>query len=114
MAARNKPGGGHGQEKIWRNAVTIAVHELREADGEGKARKVRALRLLARKLVSKALGGDVAAMKEIGDRLDGKAVQGVEVDGTVTVTSIERTIIDAGTEAAEGGRDDAEAKETVH
>ena len=41
--------------------------------------KTKELYALADALVKKALGGDVAAMKEIGDRLDGKAVQGMEL-----------------------------------
>ena len=102
-----RPKGAEGRDKEWRAAIRVAVRELREAGPEDRAKSVKALRLLARKLVDKALGGDVMAMREIGDRLDGKAVQGVEVGGTITYTSIERTIVDPATEAAE-------AEETVH
>lgn len=48
----------------------LAVNELRQDPNNGK--KVKALRLLARRLVTEALNGDVTALKEIGDRLDGK------------------------------------------
>lgn len=48
----------------------LAVNELRKDPRNGK--KVKALRLLARRLVDEALEGDIAAIKEIGDRLDGK------------------------------------------
>ena len=36
---------------------------------------------MAEKLVAKALDGDMAAMKEIGDRLDGKSPQYSEIAG---------------------------------
>jgi hypothetical protein len=38
----------------------------------------RVLRALARKLIEKGLEGDLAALREIGDRLDGKCAQIVE------------------------------------
>jgi hypothetical protein len=41
--------------------------------------KTKKLALLAEVLVEKALGGDVAALKEIGDRLDGKPTQGLDM-----------------------------------
>lgn len=52
---------------------------------------------LAKALVNKALEGDVTAMKEIGDRLEGKVVQRVEGSGEggeFTIKLIERVIID--------------------
>ena len=64
-------------EKEWRDQIRKAVHELRKGD----TGKVKTLRLLARKLVKRALDGDIAALKEIGDRLDGKPAQAVEVAG---------------------------------
>jgi hypothetical protein len=39
------------------------------------------LRLLAEALVAKGMGGDVPALKEIADRLDGKVPQGVAHSG---------------------------------
>jgi hypothetical protein len=38
----------------------------------------RVLRALARKLVETGLEGDLAALREIGDRLDGKPSQAIE------------------------------------
>ena len=89
-----RPKGAENRDKPWRNALRKAVHELRAADGDDNANKVKALQLLADRLVTKGLEGDIAAIKEIGDRLDGKAVQGVALDVAVTVTAIERTIVD--------------------
>ena len=85
---------GRKSDKEWRNAIRKAVHELVGATGEGKAEKTKALTLMARKLVSKAIKGDVMAMKEAGDRLDGRPRQEVELDMTRTITLIERRIVD--------------------
>jgi hypothetical protein len=85
---------GPKSDKEWRDAVRMAVHELRLADGDDKVKKTRALRLLARRLVSRGLEGDVAALKEIGDRLDGKPAQAVDVAMAVQITTIERRIVD--------------------
>ncbi len=96
-AGRNLGGRPRGSlgERIWRDAINVAVRELRdETTKDGKVKKVRALRLLARKLVDSGLDGDVSALKEIGDRLDGKAMQGVDLKMDVTITGIERRIID--------------------
>ena len=84
-----RPKGAENRDKPWRGAIRKAVHELR-----GDDKKVKALQLLADRLVTQGLDGDIAAIKEIGDRLDGKAVQGVGLDVAVTVTAIERTIVD--------------------
>ena len=88
-----RPKGAENKDKPWRAAIRKAVHELRPV-GDDKADKVKALGLLADRLVTKGLDGDIAAIREIGDRLDGKAVQGVGLDVAVTVTAIERTIVD--------------------
>jgi ribosomal protein L17 len=71
LAARKNPGGGKGQDKLWSDALRLAVNEA-SADGDGKK-----LRALANKLVEKGLEGDVSALREIGDRLDGKPTQAI-------------------------------------
>ncbi len=89
-----RPKGAENKDKEWRDAIRKAVHELRDApDGDEKAQKVKAVTLLARKLVTKGLDGDVTALKEIGDRLDGKPTQAVELGGEVAITKIETTIV---------------------
>ncbi len=67
---------------------------MEEKTPDGKVKKTKALRLLARKLVQCGLAGDVSALRELGDRLDGKAMQGVDLKMDVTITGIERRIID--------------------
>ena len=73
---------------MWANAIRRAVTQ---ADGEK-------LRELADKLVARAAEGDVAALRELGDRLDGKpaqTVQGPGDDGEHKITAkIEQVIVD--------------------
>lgn len=68
---------GRASEKPWRDALMVAINERM---GETKA-----LRLAADQLVRQALKGDVAALKELGDRLDGKPRQ--EIEATVEQTN---------------------------
>jgi hypothetical protein len=54
--------------------------ELRRESDDGEGFKTDILRLIARKLAAKALDGDLAAIKEIFDRMDGKSVAGAAAD----------------------------------
>lgn len=60
-------------EKTFANMLRVA---LKEAHAEGGDK----LRMLADQLVQKGIDGDMAALKEIADRLDGKPSQQVEID----------------------------------
>lgn len=74
MAAPKNPVGSK-PDKIWRNAIMLAI---KRASDDGTTPH---LDNLARKLIEKAGDGDITALKEIGDRLDGKAAQSVTVAG---------------------------------
>jgi hypothetical protein len=50
--------------------------ELAHAGDDGEGHKVDVLQLVARKLAAKALEGDLGAIREIFDRIDGKSVAG--------------------------------------
>ena len=81
-------------EKPWRHAIQKAVKELIEVEIDGKPQKIRALNAMARRLVKKGWQeGDISALKEAGDRLDGKPVQGVELGVSVKITRIEHHIV---------------------
>jgi hypothetical protein len=54
--------------------------ELRRESDDGEGAKAAMLRLIARKLAAKALDGDLAAIKEIFDRMDGKSAAGSAAD----------------------------------
>lgn len=69
---------GPKSDKLWSDAVRMAV--LREdRDEDGKIRK--RLNVLADNLVKLAMEGDMQAIKEVGDRLDGKPKQMIEGPG---------------------------------
>lgn len=61
----------------WKTAIEHVLENY-ETD---QVRKGLALREIARKLIDTALEGDMQAIKEIGDRLDGKPVQAVTGEG---------------------------------
>lgn len=57
--------------RLWRNTIIRAIHQ---GDPER-------LRRIAEALLNKAAEGDVSALRELGDRLDGKATQQVQLTG---------------------------------
>ena len=71
------PGGPVGNTKsskdnrLWRNTIQRAI-----AQGDPDR-----LRRIAEALLDKAADGDMAAIKELGDRLDGKTAQQIIVQG---------------------------------
>jgi len=70
---------GRKGEKFWADAVMRAVNRRLENE-EGKPKK---LDRLADKLVDAGLEGDTTALREIGDRLDGKPKQTVDSNTTI-------------------------------
>lgn len=83
-------------DKPFRDALRLAVKRKADDDVKGKTKLDR----IAAQLVDEAVKGDVPAMKEIGDRLDGKVAQAIvggdEQDQPIRlITEIRRTIIDA-------------------
>jgi hypothetical protein len=83
--AKGENGNKGGRPKYsgeWGDALRKALHEE-----DPKTRKIK-MHLAARKLVDKALDGDVSALKEIGDRIDGKATQPLSGDLSAAVYHI--------------------------
>ena len=66
-ATKNKP---------WRDAIDWALKNHKNS----KVEQAQALRDIATKLIDEALEGDLTAMKELGDRVDGKATTHVELE----------------------------------
>jgi hypothetical protein len=82
--------------KRFANALKTALEEF-ESD---KVKRGEALREIAKGLVEAALSGDMAARKEVADRLDGKAAQSLSIDGDgeggpVKVEKIVREVVRA-------------------
>lgn len=103
MAARNSPSKGSKPDKIMRDAIMLALHEEAiDADGQMTTKA----RLLGRKLVDRALDGDVPAIKEVNDRADGKVPQAIVGDDNEAPVNlklqIERTIVDPKAETSSG------------
>jgi len=83
---------GQQRDKPFRDALRLEIATAQD-DNDYKS-----LRRIARELLSKASGGDVVAIKEVADRLDGKvpqAIVGSDDDPPISVQKIERVIIDS-------------------
>lgn len=65
-------------EKTFANMLRVAIKEAHE-DGGNKLRKV------ADALVDKAMTGDVPAIREVADRLDGKVAMSLDDVGGLTI-----------------------------
>lgn len=80
------------KEKSFANMLNIAIKEATESGGTK-------LRSVADALIEKAMSGDVQAIKEIADRLDGKVAQAIvgnsDADPINIVQTIERRIVRA-------------------
>lgn len=86
------PGGRPKAEKSFAAMLRIAINEAGVAKGTTKLRDV------ADALVNKAVDGDIQAIKEIADRLDGKVAQAIIGDDENPLTfihAIERRIVKA-------------------
>lgn len=95
--AQSGPGAPIGNQngrkgKVWSDAIRRAIRE--KGHGEDFEAKVASI---AAQLVDAALIGDMQALKEIGDRLDGKSPQGVELSGpdgdAITLRAVDWNIV---------------------
>lgn len=80
------------KEKSFANMLNIAIKEASDTGGTK-------LRDVADALIKKAIDGDVAAIKEVADRLDGKVAQAIIGDDENPlnfVHTVTRRIISAG------------------
>ena len=66
--------------KRWSTAINAALDKRCKSDG------IKALNDLAEKLLEKCDEGDMTALKELGDRLDGKPHQDLNVTGDFNIT----------------------------
>jgi hypothetical protein len=66
--------------KRWSLAIERALEKRSKRD------QVEALDDLAEKLLAKCDEGDMSALKELGDRLDGKSAQGIDLTGTLGIS----------------------------
>ena len=76
--------------KVWQAAIKRALAE------KSRLEQKEALDDLALVLVAKAMDGDLGALKELGDRLDGKPAQALDVGGQAdnpVITEVVRRIV---------------------
>jgi hypothetical protein len=89
-----RPKGAENKDKPMRDALRlVAAEDVAVTEGEGKQkrpRKLRKDRRVAEVLFLAAMSGDVAAIKEINDRLDGKVTQthDANITGAMNVTVV--------------------------
>ncbi len=62
---------GQQRDKPFRDALRLEIAAAQDEEDN------RSLRKIARKLLSQASEGDVQAIKEVADRMDGKVPQGI-------------------------------------
>ncbi len=67
---------GSTNDKSWRAALSRAVHH--RVNGRGSPRK---LDIIADKCADEAMNGESWAVREVGDRLDGKPAQAIAIKG---------------------------------
>lgn len=62
--------------KVWAAAIERALERRKPAD-----ERIKAIDEMADKLIEECAKGDLAALKELGDRLDGKPAQAITGEG---------------------------------
>lgn len=75
MAKTNKPSPGRKSDKIWTDALRMAVMQPSKAQPDKKR-----IQTIAEKCVDMAESGDLPAMKEVFDRIDGKPAQAIAME----------------------------------
>ncbi len=73
----------------WRNAIDKALKQYETWD----VKRGQALHSVALKVVDSALNGDMTAIREIGDRLDGKPAQAITGPTGEPISLVQRVII---------------------
>ena len=78
----------------WQTAIDNALNKRTASRKD----KLNALDVLAEKLLERADEGDMTALKELGDRIDGKPSQAINLDASLnhsgSIERIERIIVD--------------------
>ena len=78
-------------KKNWRWADLYAeiAEEYRDIEKrDGTKEKMQVKRIVAEKVFSLALKGDMQAVKELADRMNGKSKETVEVDARITIPHV--------------------------
>lgn len=65
------------KDKPWADALRVCINEI------DPVTRIKKLRLIAKATVDAAIMGDMQAIREIGDRIDGKPQMAIEHSGAV-------------------------------
>jgi len=87
MAERGGQAGNNnaGKGREWRDAVRYELARIgREIEGDGSAYQ-KGLRDCAKEFIKAVRAGEAWALKELGDREDGKAAQSIDLSGEVNI-----------------------------
>ena len=99
MAGAPKGNNNSGKGRLWARAIDKAMAKRSKTDAFTEMIE------LAGQLLVKCGEGDLTALKELGDRLDGKPAQSIGIHGEEDkppVTIIERLIVHATDKDSEG------------
>ena len=77
---------GRPKSKPWTDALRIVANE--EYEAYSGAEQMTKLRALARQTFAMAMKGDINAIKEFGNRLEGTPTQSVEVETGDSLTEL--------------------------
>ncbi len=85
-----------GKARLWRQALDKVLREHQSGKGS-RGEQYQALQEIGKKLVEMAIEGDMQAIKEIGDRIDGKVAQVIAGDSEnpIAIQEIQRVIVNA-------------------
>lgn len=94
MAGAPKGNQNAARARVWRAAIERALDRRTKSRADG----IKEIDALAEKLLDLVAMGDLAALKEFGDRIDGKPAQAIvgdsEADPIQTVSRIELVALD--------------------
>ncbi len=79
------PGGRPKRDKLWKDAIIRAIKRREQDDPQ-------ALEKLADQFIKKVAEGDVSAIKEFGDRLDGKVAQAIIGDDDADAITVRQIV----------------------
>ena len=85
MAGAPKGNNNAGKGTDWRDAIRFELARIgREIEGDDPAYK-KGLRKCAQEFIAAAQQGEGWALRELGDRMDGKPAQAIEASGELTL-----------------------------
>ncbi len=85
MAGAPKGNQNASRGKFWRAAIERALERRTKSRGDG----LKEIDALAERLIQLVAAGDISAIKEFGDRIDGKAHQSMDIGVTGSRTAEE-------------------------